>query len=187
MTFGTTALQARATYLNADITASNQTLDQLFKNLRIYGLNELADQHEYKDKRSEYLGFGLFLDYKNFLFAAEYGQRKIPSFIKDAHGYYITLAYSFERLIPFITFAKSEMDEAVYDTVSDDLNTLLRTQNLAQTSKTAGLKYYINNNLDIKFQYEHISPKGDYGGYHLSSLEKPQNLNVFSFAMDFIF
>lgn len=189
LTFGTTALQARVTYLNADITASNQDLNQLFKNLRISGLSTLADQYEYKDKRSEYLSFGLFLDYKNFLFSTEYGQRKISSFFADTHGYSITLAYSFDKLIPFITYAQSEMDEATYDanTASDDLNTLLLAQNLAQTSKTVGIKYYINNNLDIKFQYEYVTPKGDFGSYHLSSLEKPQNLNVFSFAMDFIF
>lgn len=189
LTFGTTALQARFTYLNADITTSSALLDQLFGGLRAYGLNELADKYEFKDKNSEYLGVGLFLDYNNILFSTEYGCRKIPSFFADVHGYYATLGYSFDKLIPYITYAKSKMDTVTYEanTGISALDTLLHIQNLAQSSKTVGMKYYINENFDIKFQYENVIPKGDYGSYHLSSLQKPQELDVFSFALDFIF
>ncbi|OHE04197.1 MAG: hypothetical protein A2329_00375 [Sulfurimonas sp. RIFOXYB2_FULL_37_5] len=189
LTFGTTALQTRVTYINADITAVNQSLNQLFAGLRAFGLDELADQYEHKNKQSEYLGFGIFLDYKNILFSSEYGQRRLNSFSRDLHGYYATVGYSFHKLIPFITYAKSEMDNVTYgaNTVSPILNNLLRSQNTAQSSKTVGIKYYLNENFDIKFQYENIIPKGDFGSYHLSSLQKPQELNVFSFALDFVF
>ncbi|MDD5373679.1 MAG: hypothetical protein PHO62_09685 [Sulfurimonas sp.] len=189
LTFGTTALQARVTYLNADITASSLSLDQLFGGLRAYGLNELADKYEFKDKKSEYMGVGLFLDYNNIIFSTEYGHRKIPSFFADVHGYYATLGYSFDKLIPFITYAKSKMDVVTYEanTGISALDALLHAQNLAQSSETVGMKYYINEHFDIKLQYEHVTPKGDYGSYHLSSLQKPQELNVFSFALDFIF
>ena len=189
LTFGTTALQARFTYLNADITASSLSLEQLFGGLRAYGLNELADKYEFKDKNSEYIGVGLFLDYDNILFSTEYGRRKTHSFFADVHGYYATLGYSFDKLIPFITYAKSKMDVVTYEvnTGIAALDALLHAQNLAQSSKTVGMKYYINENFDIKFQYENVIPKGDYGSYHLSSLQKPQDLDVFSFALDFIF
>jgi|GEM_PF-1820265 len=189
LTFGTTALQARVTYLNADITASSQSLDQLFGGLRAYGLTALVDEYEFKNKKSEYMGFGLFLDYNNIIFSTEYGHRKIPSFFADVHGYYATMGYSLDKLIPFVTYAKSKMDRTTYDanTGVDDLDLLLRAQNLAQSSKTIGIKYYINDNFDIKLQYENVIPKGDFGSYHLSSMQKPQELNVFSFALDFIF
>lgn len=189
LTFGTTALQLRATYLNADITASSLSLNQLFDGLRYYGLNDLADMYEFKNTNSEYLSFGLFLDYKNFIFLSEYGQRRIPSFFADTNGYYATLGYNFDKVTPFITYSKSRMDKETYEvnSVSSDLNALLHTQNLAQTSKSIGIKYYIDRNIDLKFQYEYIKPKGEYGSYYLSSLQYPQNLNVFSFAMDFIF
>lgn len=189
LTFGTTALQLRATYLNADITASSVSLNQLFEGLRYYGFNDLADMYEFKNTNSEYLSFGLFLDYENFIFSSEYGQRRIPSFFADTHGYYATLGYNFDKVTPFITYSKSKMDKKTYqvDTISSDLNALLHTQNLAQTSKLIGIKYYINKNIDLKFQYEHIKPKGEHGSYYLSSLQYPQSLNVFSFAMDFVF
>lgn len=189
LTFGTTALQARFTYLNADITASSASLEQLFSGLRAFGLNELADRYEFKDTSSEYMGVGLFLDYNNILFSTECGHRKIPSFFADVHGYYATLGYSFDKFIPFITYAKSKMDVPTYEasTGVTALDALLHAQNLAQSSKTIGVKYYINENFDLKFQYEHVVPKGDYGSYHLTALQKPQKLNVFSFALDFIF
>lgn len=189
LTFGTTALQARFTYLNADITASSASLEQLFGGLRASGLNELADRYEFKDKKSEYMGVGLFLDYNNILFSTEYGHRRISSFFANIHGYYATLGYSFDKFIPFVTYAKSKMDVPTYDanTGVAALDTLLRAQNLAQSSKTVGIKYSINENFDLKFQYEHVVPKGDFGSYHLSTLQKPQELNVFSFALDFIF
>lgn len=189
LTFGTPALQARVTYLNADITASNTSLIQLFEGLRTFGLNELADKYEFKDTNSKYLGFGLFLDYKNILFSTEYGQRRIPSFYADLHGYYATLGYSFDKFIPFITYAKTKMDTQTYDASSGiaALDTLLHAQNLAQSSKIAGLKYYVNQNVDIKFQYEHVMPKGEYGSYHLNTSQEPKSMNVFSLALDFIF
>lgn len=189
LTFGTTALQTRFTYLNADITASSLSLEQLFGGLRASGLNELADSYEFKDKNSEYMGVGLFLDYNNILFSTEYGRRRIYSFFANIHGYYATLGYSFDKFIPFVTYAKSKMDVPTYDanTGVAALDALLRAQNLAQSSKTVGVKYYINENFDLKFQYEHVVPKGDFGSYHLSTLQKPQELNVFSFALDFIF
>lgn len=189
LTFGTAALQARATYMSADITASSQSLDQLFGGLRTLGLYELVDQYEYKDKKSEYFGFGIFLDYKNILFSSEYGQRRVDSFSRDVHGYYATLGYSFDKFIPFITYAKSKMDDITYEanTVSPILNNLLHAQNRAQSSKTIGIKYYINENIDVKFQYEYVVPKGSMGSYHINTLQEPQKLNVFSFALDFVF
>lgn len=189
LTFGTTALQARATYLHADITASNLSLNQLFGGLRAAGLDSLADRYEFKDTESEYLGFGLFLDYNNILFSTEYGHRKIRSFFADLHGYYATLGYSFDKFIPFITYAKTKMDTPTYDANSGvaPLDAVLRSQNLAQSSKIAGMKYYINENMDIKFQYEHIAPNGSFGSYHLNTPLNPKNMHVLSFALDFIF
>ncbi|DAB28672.1 MAG TPA: hypothetical protein CFH78_01295, partial [Sulfurimonas sp. UBA10385] len=47
LTFGTDALQLRTTYLNADITASNISIDQLFTGLRAFGFNDLANRYEF--------------------------------------------------------------------------------------------------------------------------------------------
>lgn len=189
LTFGTAAFQARVTYLVADITTSNPMLDQLFGTLRAASLNSLADRYDFNDKKSQYLGFGLFADYNNIIFLAECGHRKIESFFADTHGYYATLGYSLDKFIPFITYAESKMDTATYDANSGvaPLDALLRAQNSAQSSKIAGVKYFINDNLDIKFQYERITPKDPFGSYYLNTPYDPKKMNVLSFALDFIF
>ncbi len=187
-TFGTPAIQARATYLRADITATNDTLNQLFDGIRLLNPT-LANSYEFKDKKSEYIGFGIFIDYNNFIFSSEYGQRRINCFFADLHGYYATLGYSFDKFIPFITYAKTEMDKPTYeaDTGVVSLDYILHTQNLAQSSKTLGVKYYINDNLDFKFQYEYVVPDGEYGSYHLNTSTNPKSMNVLSMALDFVF
>lgn len=189
LTAGTAAIQGRITYLVADITASNPMLNQLFGGLRAAGLNSLANRYEFDDKKSEYFGFGFFIDYSNILLSAECGHRKIESFFADTHGYYATLGYSFDKLIPFITYAESKMDTATYNANSGiaHLDALLRAQNLAQSSKTAGVKYFINDNLDVKFQYERVAPKGPFGSYHLNTPYDPKKMDILSFALDFIF
>lgn len=189
LTFGTNIIEFRATYLQADISATNASLNYLFSSLKGAGLNELASKYEFVDKKSKYLGYGVFIDYNNIIFNSEYGQRRIPSYFADVHGYYATLGYNFEKTIPFITYAKSKMDVPTYEasTPSADLNAILRAQNLAQSSTTLGVKQYINKNIDIKLQYEHIVPKGEHGSYHLNTGITPHDMNVFSFAMDFIF
>lgn len=189
LTFGTNIVEFRATYLQADITAANDSLRYLFSSLRGSGLNELSNKYEFEGKKSEYMGFGIFIDYDDFIFNAEYGQRRTHSFFADVHGYYATVGYSFDKTIPFVSYSKSKMDIPTYDanTPSSDLNILLIAQNLAQYSSTLGVKHYIDKHTDVKFQYEHIVPQGKYGSYYLGVPADAQSFNVVSFALDFIY
>lgn len=184
LTFGTEALQLRATYIRANITASNASIDQLFADF-----DELADRYEFRNKTSEYRGFGLFVDMNHILFMAEYGQRKIGTFYADTEGAYATLAYNFDSITPYITLAGSKMNQTTYgaNTPSPVLNTILQTQNIAQKSKIAGVKYVINEHIDLKVQYDNVLTDGDYGSIHLHRLKDVPELHVFSFALDFIY
>ena len=190
LTVGTEAIQLRSTYMRARISARNTNLDQLFSGLRTAGLESLADQYEFRKRRSEYRGVGLFIDMNNILFMAEYGQRRIGSFYTDTEGAYATLAYNFDTITPFVTLAKSKMNQTTYgaNTPSQDLNKILESQNMAQRSSVAGVKYVINENVDVKVQYENVVADGDYGGVHLHKhLQNVPELHVLSFALDFIY
>ena len=189
LTFGTEALQLRATYMRANITASNASIDQLFAGLRKEGFDDVADRYDFHNKTSEYRGLGLFVDIDNLLFMAEYGQRKIGTFYADTEGAYATLAYNFDSITPYITFAGSKMNQTTYgaNTPSPKLNTILQTQNIAQRSKIAGVKYVINEHTDLKVQYENVLTDGDYGSVHLHHLKDVPDLHVLSFALDFIY
>lgn len=188
-TFGNDIIEFRATYLQAKISAKNATINNLFDTLKNNNLGALASRYEYNNKLSKYMGFGVFLNYENFIFNSEYGKRESESFFSNTHGYYATIGYHIDKTVPFITYASSKMDEKTYNanTISDDLNTILRAQNTAQSTTTIGVRECLSKNIDLKFQYEHIRPKGPYGSYYLGTTPNPQHMNVFSFALDFIF
>jgi len=186
LTVGTEAIQLRGTYMRACISARNTNLDQLFGSLS----DPLADQYEFRKRRSEYRGVGLFIDMNNILFMTEYGQRRIGSFYADTEGAYATLAYNFDTITPFVTLAKSKMNQKTYgvDTGSVALDKILESQNVAQRSSVVGVKYVINENVDVKVQYENIVADGDYGGVHLHKhLQNVPELHALSFALDFIY
>jgi hypothetical protein len=189
ITIGNDIIEARTTYMQGDASAESSTLNKLFDNLRLNNLNELAYKYEFKNKRSKYFGLGLFIDYENFIFQSEYGQRKANAFFADLDGYYATLGYRIKNFIPYLSYATTSMKQNLnINSVSNDLNDLLLIQNVAQSSNTFGFKYFINKNLDFKLEYQRIRPKGQYGGFYLSNDNYPNTeLNVYSFVIDFAF
>lgn len=189
-TFGNDIVEARATYMEGQSTSDNQALTSLFKHLRLSGKNDLADKYELKDKRSQYFGLGLFLEYNDIIFATEYGKRRIEAFYANIHGYYATLGYRISSFTPYISHAKVIMDENNSSSSgSPYLDQLLKVQNVAQSSNTIGFKYHINQNLDFKFEFQRIKPKGEYGTFYLSESRDYSNSssNVYSFVIDFVF
>ena len=190
VTLGNDIIEARATYLYGRTTTTSDSLTQLFKGLRQYNLDDLAYKYEMKNKVSQYYSLGLFVDYNDFIFASEYGKRQVNAFYANLHGFYATLGYRFSSFTPYISYAKLKMDEeTVVDTGISQLDDLLKVQNLAQSSSTIGFKYNINKNLDFKFEYQKIKPKGEYGGFYIDPTNEYPNStsHVYSFVIDFVF
>jgi len=192
-TFGNDIIEARASYLHGKISTSSSTINNIFTNLRQANLNNLANKYEIKDKDAEYFGLGLFINYQNFIFSSEYGKRKVDSFYIGTSGFYTTFGYRFGALIPYFTYAKVKMDDKTFlDTITPDtymLNELIKIQNVAQDTRTLGFKYHINSNIDFKFEYQRIRPKGINGGFNLNAIGNNENSssNIYSFAIDFVF
>ena len=78
-------------------------------------------------------------------------------------------------------------DNTSINSSSAYLNEIIKIQNTAQSSNTVGFKYHINQNLDFKFEYQRINPKGQYGGFYVSDTYPNTNSNVYSFVVDFVF
>ena len=186
LTFGTPELQGRITYLQSDITASHPVIDSLFGTIRATD-PVLADRYEYRNKKSKYLSFGVFGEFDHFFFGSEYGKRKSESFFADIHGFYCMVGYTSDHFSSYVSIASSAMDGITKHT-NPYLNEILKTQNLAQKSRTIGAKYTLNKNIDFKIQYEQITPQGFNGSYHLNTLgEAQEKLDAISVALDFIF
>jgi len=183
-TFGNDIIEARATYMQGLSTSDNKSIDAMFSTLS----PDLVDKYALKDKKSQYFGFGLFIDYRDFIFSSEYGKRKINAFYANLHGYYTTLGYRIFSLTPYISYAKVKMDdETSINSGSIYLDELVKIQNVSQSSNTIGFKYHINQNLDFKFEYQRVKPTGEYGSFYLSESYPNSTLNVYSFVIDFIF
>jgi len=188
-TFGNDIIEARTSYLHGKISTSNSSIDKLFLGLRQANLNNLASKYEMKDKKAEYFGLGLFINYEKFIFSSEYGKRKVDSFYLGTSGYYTTFGYRFGSLIPYFTYAKVKMDKNTSINTNTPLDNLIGIQNVAQDTKTLGFKYHINQNMDFKFEYQRIRPKGLNGGFNLNSTGdyENSNSNIYSFVIDFVF
>lgn len=186
ITFGNDIVEARASYLYGKISTDNALLDSIFSSLS----SQLAKKYEMKDKKAQYFGLGLFVDYNNFIFSSEYGKRKVDSFYLDTHGFYTTLGYRYGSFIPYISYAKVMMNkDTSVNTGNPRLNYLIEIQNVEQSSNTIGFKYNINKNMDFKFEYQRIKPIGDHGGFNLEAKDpyNSSNSNVYSFVIDFVF
>ena len=188
-TFGNDIVETRASYLHGKISSSSSSIDTLFAGLRQFNLNDLASKYEMKDKNAEYFGLGLFIDYENFIFSSEYGKRKVDSFYLGTSGFYTTFGYRVGSLIPYFTYAKVKMDKNTSLNTNTALDYLVEIQNVAQDTKTFGFKYQINQNMDFKFEYQRIRPKGLNGGFNLNSTGdyENSNSNIYSFVIDFVF
>ena len=182
LTFGTSEVEIRATYMHAQISSKNQMIDTILNTLPI----SLKEQYSLDNKSSYYLGFGIFVDYNNFIFNSEIGKRKVPSFYPDLKGYYLTTGYKIKNYTPYISYARSQMLQETQLNTSTLLDDFMAIQNLEQSTKSVGVKYFINKNLDVKFQYDYIQPKGEFGGYYVGS-QDPQSMNVYSAMIDFVF
>lgn len=182
LTFGTSEVEIRATYMHAQISAKNTMIDTIMSTLP----DSLAKQYELKNKSSYYLGFGIFVDYNNFIFNSEIGKRKVPSFYPDLKAIYATAGYKIKNYTPYISFAKAKMLQETQINTATALDSFMAIQNLAQSTKSVGVKYFINKNTDLKFQYDHIEPDGEYGGFYVGS-QYPQDMNVYTLMLDFVF
>lgn len=190
LTLGNDIIEGRATYLYGRSSTTSNELERLFTGLRQYNLNDLANKYEMDNKVSQYYSLGIFIDYNDFLFSSEYGERQVNAFYANLHGFHASLGYRFSSFIPYISYAQVEMDEqTVVDTGVDGLNKLLKIQNLAQSSTNIGFKYHLNENFDLKFEYQRIQPKGVYGGFYIDPTDEYPNsrLDIYSFVIDFVF
>jgi len=196
LAFGTPEYQLRLTYLNADISAKNPTLDGIFSGLRDEGNDALANKYDLTNRKSTYAGIGLSVDKDDFILTSEYGYRSVPGFYVDMSSFYVTSGYRFDNFIPYLSYAKSKMDQKLtLDTAPTTLSEgglekILIAQNVAQSTRTIGFKYFINENIDLKVQYDYIKPIGVKGGaYVRTALDTGENtnLNVLSFAVDFVY
>lgn len=159
-------LTLQASYMHADYSIG--TIPQLSP-LASIGLNPSVPKTP-----ASFLGLGGKLDYKHFLVISEVGERNVggqtgqqmPAYL----GGYTTFGYQYHKWLPSITFAalKTTNKDKVLDAskvTEANKKPAFKTNPMitSQNSITAGLKYSINDNMDVKGSVERVYTHGGYG------------------------
>lgn len=148
---------------------------------------------------------GASYDSGNWLFMSEWVTTKSSGFLADSSAWYVSGSYRFGRLTPYLTVANVESNLQVEPGISTaglppplaaaaaglnaGLNSIFLALAPAQSSAAVGARWDLWKNTDFKVQYDRIRFHQNSNG-RLGNLQpgfQPDDVNVFSVAMDFVF
>lgn len=100
-------LRVRGSYVSGKGTVALPSLDSTFGALRGVGLNDLADNIEFKDDTSSFTGFGIEYDTFDWFVAGEWTEIEIEdSFNPTNTAFYVTAGIRKGKWTPSITYEK---------------------------------------------------------------------------------
>lgn len=211
----------RLLYLRAKIDLSITASDALFDAYATLGdaleaipgqkdkalqVRALSSRYVIEDEPVEFYSASIKLEPGNWLLMGEWGHVTETGALADVHAGYVTLAYRFSELTPFITLAEvngDTPDEAglsttgmpaplasQVDTLNQGLNFFLFQASSAQKSITAGIRWDFQAGAALKLQYQHIDIDNKSSG-RLGNIQPGftpgGTVNVLSTAIDFVF
>jgi len=192
-------LHLRIGYTHTDISIHNKRINQYFDNaLSSPALTpdeiQLVHYYDPRDKRTQYLSFGMKYDYGDFYLLGEYAWMNMNSIISDNYAGYLSAGYHIEKWTPNITFSKvtgtSNHKKSILDPqINGALEEMAVRTITDQETVTLGVRYDWKENIALKLQYDHIQ-EGDKGrgiSIHKIHPYQPTTINLLSFSMDFIF
>jgi hypothetical protein len=191
----------RAGYMRTDFTYSTDSTRQVFAGIRqvaglVPGAGALAEL-EAVEKKTSFAGVGVGYDGGNLFFQSEYGQRRSDSFLADTDAWYASFGYRFGNVMPHLTISeakvKSATSQRVLPTVGPlaalgaGVNSLLASQDVAQETVAAGVRWQFARNADFKLQWDRVKLPGGALGNFRGSRGFAGTVNVYSAAVDFVF
>jgi hypothetical protein len=155
---------------------------------------ELINRYNPIDKIARYYSVGIKYEIDEFYMLGEYVYIDMDNIISDNYAGYISMGYHYGKFTPHITFSKVT-GESNYNTKITNPKIDITMQSMAsstfidQQHITLGLRYDYIDNIALKLQYDHIKENDDGKGLsiHKELPYKPQDINLISFAIDFVF
>jgi hypothetical protein len=159
----------------------------------------VGDEISATDKSASFTGIGVALDHDNWVGGVEYTKRKTSSYVSSTTGWAATGGYRIGKFTPFAVVSRLKVDSSNVDNtipgsvpqlapLSAAVNGLIANQEVSQKTTSAGLRWDAWRNIDVKAQYDRVTPDGDRG---LFNNVKPgfgsTAVNVYSVAVDFVF
>ncbi len=100
-------LKIRGSYLTSEASLDLASLDSTFETLKQVGLNELADNLEFKDDTATFTGLGIEYDTFDWFIGSEWTQIEIEdSFNPTTTAFYVTAGFRSGKWTPSVTYEK---------------------------------------------------------------------------------
>jgi opacity protein-like surface antigen len=198
------AASLRVTYSRASITLDG--LDTFVGEFGMFGPQGAALQSKYDPYRrpAEFEAIGAMYDPRDWFVAAEWGASQFHSLLGESTAWYVSGGYRLGKFTPYATYGALKGNSNTYEpglnvadlppnlagpasALNKELTALLAIQ--AQNTLSAGLRWDLLKNVDLKLQYDHTRlGKGSAG---LLKNEQPGfqvggTLDILSVAIDFI-
>jgi hypothetical protein len=158
------------------------------------GFTSLADQLSTVNKPAIFTDYGVSLDWHNILFQGEFTQSTIGGFIADTRGRYGLLGYRIQKFTPFFSYAARNPISPTSDSTIPQVGPLLPLAlgvdallaAYRQHTSSFGVRWDFHDSMDLKFQYDHVSPDGPGLLTNVQSGFKGP-VNVLALTLDFVF
>jgi hypothetical protein len=146
------------------------------------------------DTIAKYYSIGFRYEIDEFYMLGEYVYIDMDNIISDNYAGYISMGYHYNKFTPHITFSKVT-GESNYNTkisnpqIDAAMNEMSSSTFVDQEHITLGVRYDYIDNVALKLQYDHIKENDDGKGLsiHKELPYRSQNINLISFAIDFVF
>jgi len=185
--------------LQAKLSVDNAALAHLVSLIDSTPFAAVGNEVSATDKSASFTGVGLAIDHDNWVGSVEYTKRKTSSYVSSTTGWAATGGYRVGKFTPFAVVSKLKVDSSNVDNtiptsvpqlapLAAAVDGLIANQELSQKTVSAGLRWDAWKNIDIKAQYDRVTPDHDRG---LFNNVKPgfgsTAVDVYSVAVDFVF
>jgi hypothetical protein len=192
-TFGPLTLRAGRT--QSDLSLSIASANSLIAGLRAAGFAAFANELAVNGKESVFTGYGALLDWNNLIVQIEETESEVGGFPADTSARYGLVGYRVGKFTPFAMYAEREVDSARTSTVVPQVGPLLPLAlgvnaliaGTEQSTASVGVRWDAADSVAVKFQYEHVDPKGGAGLFKNAQAGFGDKVNVLGFAVDVVF
>jgi len=154
----------------------------------------LIKHYDPRDKATDYISFGFRYDNESWFLLGEYVWMDMNNIISDNYAGYLSSGYHMGAWTPHITYSKvtgtSNYTQPLQNTwIDSSLREMSDRTLTAQSHIILGVRYDWKENIAFKLQYDHIKEdnKGRGISIHKIMPYTPENINLISLSMDFIF
>jgi hypothetical protein len=200
------ALSVRASVLTSVLTLNKAR--PLFDGLDAFGPggDTLVTRYDTDHKRATLFSLGASYDPGQWFVMAEGGRTRSDSFLGKTTMLYTSAGYRWGALTPYAGFARVRADVPIQDpglaltglappqtlagsALNAGLNDLLKSIPV-QATASAGVRWDLQRNLALKFQYDRVTPKDGSRGTLINTqpgFVSGRPIQVGSAALDFVF